>query len=444
MKPDAGAAGTSGLGPALEFSALGVTLTLLTAAMARQPAWFRDLGTFQLAYMAAFAVYALAALRLARFAALPRIGLAVFAVAAACRILLAPLPPSLSGDLYRYLWEGRVWLHGGNPYAQPPAAAELAGLRDAAVYPFVNHPGLSTIYPPLAEAGFALVAWLAPTVLAFKIWIALHDLALVAVLLGWAREARGSAAWALLYAWNPLVLVEYSGTGHNDPTAMLGLALAFLWRDRSPVASALALSWGALVKLAPLAALPFLWRRWPWRARLACLALLVPGLAWFASQTRESYSGLVVYWGRWRNNELLFDWAERALGGFGRARALTLALVSGVALFALWRHWRPERAARGVLSAAIVTSPVVHPWYAGWVLLFQPMSVSWGWLLFSLLLVLNYGTGITPGEGRAYHPPLGVRIVEYGLPALLAAALAWRRRTRGDSHPAEAEARNVP
>jgi len=441
--PFARPAPAGGFAAALEFAALGAALTLLAGGLARLPSWFHHLGDFQLLYFAACGCYALAVARLARYAALPHAGLVVFAVAAACRILLVPLAPSLSGDLYRYVWEGRVWLAGGNPYAQAPADPALAVLRDAAIHPFINHPHLSTIYPPLAEAGFALVAALSPTVLAFKLWVAAHDLALVAVLMRAAAAARGSAAWALVYAWNPLVLVEYSGTGHNDPTAMLGLALALALAERRPTLSALALAWGSLTKLAPLVALPFLWPRWSARARLVAVLLLGPGLAWFLLQTRETYSGLVVYWGHWRNNELAFHLAERLTGDFGRARALTLAVVAAVAVACLWRRLPAARATGRVLGTALVTSPVVHPWYAGWVLMFQPLAPSAPWLLLACLLPISYGWFATPAEGRSFHAPLAWRWIEYGLPLALAAGLALRRRARraGDS---ERRAGDVP
>lgn len=421
-----------GIAAGLELAALGIALTLCVAWMARLPSWYHELGAFQSLYGIAFALYAVALARLPRYAALPHVGLAVLAVAIASRALLTPLAPSLSGDLYRYVWEGRVWLAGGDPYRQAPVDPALAALRDARVYPFVNHPELATIYPPLAQAGFALVAALRPTVTAFKVWVSLHDLALVIALMAWSARVRGSQAWALAYAWNPLVLVEYAGTGHSDPTAMLGLVLALVWCDRRPVASALALAWGALTKLAPLVALPLLVPRWPWRARLVAAAVLVPGLGWFALETRASFSGLRVYWSLWRNNELVFHLLERGLGSFGAARAVTLG---GVALLVGWmmaRRRPPAAAARTALGAALVSGPVVHPWYAGWVLMFEPLGISVGWVALSALMTLNYGWLATPAEGRAFHPYLAWRWIEYGAPASLAIAVfAWRRWRSG-------------
>ena len=85
----------------------------------------------------------------------------------------------------------------------------------------------ASIYPPLSIAGFALVAKVSATVLAMKLWIVLHDVALVGLLMAW-MAARGRGAFAAIaYAWNPLVLIEYAGSGHNDPTAMVWLIAAY-------------------------------------------------------------------------------------------------------------------------------------------------------------------------------------------------------------------------
>jgi hypothetical protein len=426
---------TAAVTPALELGALGLGLALATAALARVPSWEHDLGAFQVRFAVAFLFYLVAVVRLGRWETLPHAGLAVVAVAAACRVLLLPLPPSLSGDLYRYVWEGRVWLHGGNPYLQSPGDPALAPFRDGAIWPFVNHPQLATLYPPLAEAGFAVVAALKGGVLAMKAWVTLHDLALAAVLAAWAKAERGSGAAALLYAWNPLVLVEFAGTGHNDPTAMLGLALAFFLRDRNPVASGLSLAWASLVKLAPLVALPFLWREWPSRARLACAAVLLPALAAFFLATRGGNSGLGAYWGAWRNNALVFDLLERALHSFGAARAITLGAAVVVLVAGLVRRVRPDLAARRVLGTALATSPVIHPWYAGWPLMFVTRPRSIFWIGVTALQPLDYGFLRTPPEGRNFHAPLAWRWIEYGVP--LAAALiagAVRRARRRNAH----------
>jgi hypothetical protein len=411
-------------GPALELALLGVALTLIAVLMARLPSWIQALRAFQILYLLAFAVYALALLRLPRYGALPRIGGVVLAVALAARLALLATPPSLSDDIYRYVWEGRVLLHGGNPWTQSPLDPALIALRDARIYPAVNHPALATIYPPLAEAGFALVSALSPTIVAMKAWVIAHDLALVALLIAMLRRQGRSPAWAVVYAWNPRVLVEYAGSGHNDPTAMLWLLVAIAAARRRPMVSAAALGAGVLIKLAPLLALPFLWRWWSWRARALALSLLVTGLGGFAWLTRGANSGLHVYWDTWRNNALLFELVERGIGSFRTARTLGVIVVLGVALLAIARRWSATRAARAAFKSALLVSPVAHPWYQGWFLMFEPWAPSAPWILLSATAVLSYGVFATPAAGLNFHLPLSGRLMEYGAPALLALGLA--------------------
>ncbi len=413
----------------LQLLALGTGLVLALVLMARLGSWRHSLGTFQSLYAIAFVFFALAVAR-ARTLTVPRAGLLVFAVAVAARMALLPVTPTLSDDLYRYVWEGRIAAHGHDPYRVSPRDTSLTGLRDRAIYPRINHPELATIYPPLSIAGFALVARLSPTVWAMKCWVLLHDLALVLLLLAWAR-ARGSGSLAVIaYAWNPLVLVEYAGSGHNDPTALLWLVAALAWAERRPTLSALALAAGALTKLVPLLALPSLMWRWSWRARVVALVTLTLGLAWFWGETRGADSGLTAYWRSWANNELGFLYLERMVRDPLVARGVVAgALALGVAVLA-WRGWEPARATRVASRAGFLMSPVAHPWYLGWVLVLEPLGPSAPWLLLSATAVLSYGVLAPPPEAGGFHVSVAWRWLEYGAPLLLAGVLAFGRRRR--------------
>ena len=116
-----------------------------------------------------------------------------------CRALLVPIVPALSDDVYRYLWDGKVLLAGINPYRYPPIAPELQSLRDG-LWPLINHPNLPTIYPPLSMLFFAAAAWIAPTVLTWKIVATSMDL-LAGYVLMRALGARGNRAhgWRCTY-----------------------------------------------------------------------------------------------------------------------------------------------------------------------------------------------------------------------------------------------------
>ena len=416
---------------AAEPGALALVLVVIAAALGRMGDWRAELGRFQALALAAFAAYALAVARRAGWKALPGATTFVVLVAIALRVAVFPVPPTLSDDVYRYVWEGRVLAAGANPYAHAPADPALARFRDADVFPRVNHPELAAVYPPLAEAGFALVARVSATPVAMKLWVLLHDVALCALLAWWCR-ARGGSAWdGLVYAWNPLVVVEYAGSAHHDPTGILWLVLALaLAERRRGAASAASLAAAVLVKLVSLPALAFLWREWPARVRVAAALLLATGLAAYVGLSRGPQSGLAAFAGRWRHNDALFGLMAAALSERA-ARVVVVGMLVILVAF-LWRRGTPALAAtRLCLRTGLLLGPVLHPWYLGWVLALEPLGPSPAWLALSCTVLLGYGSFAPPAEGGAYHPGAWVRLVEFGLPAVLAWATLRRRDRRG-------------
>src|SRR5262245_7335817 len=423
---------------ALEPVAAAVLLVALLAALGAMPDWRAELGRFQAGYLLAFAVYALALARRARWHALPHAATFVVVVALALRVAVLPVAPTLSDDVYRYLWEGRALAAGENPWRHAPADPALGHLREREIHPHLNHPELRAIYPPLAEAGFALVAAIRPTPLALKLWVLLHDLALCALLARWCARRRSGSAWdAALYAWNPLVVTEYAGSAHHDPTGILWMVGALAWAERRHAASALAAAAAVLVKLGPLVSLPFLWRAWPARARTLALVTLTAGLGAYAWLALGEGSGLAAFTTRWRHNDALFGPLARALGEQGARAAVAVGLVA-LAILGLRRHWDAVSATQRLLGAGLLLGPVVHPWYLGWVLALTPLSPSPPWILLSCLVTFAYGPLASPAEGGAYHPGAAWRAFEYGAPALLAGVLAWRGRREGRARVREA------
>ncbi len=82
----------------------------------------------------------------------------ILAVAIAARgAVVVTHEPSLSDDIYRYLFDGRNTAAGRNPYLQTPQeSADERG--SSALGPLVNNPELHTIYLPTSQWVFAAVA----------------------------------------------------------------------------------------------------------------------------------------------------------------------------------------------------------------------------------------------------------------------------------------------
>src|SRR6059036_3111740 len=186
----------------------------------------------------------------------------VLAFALLFRLSLLGSPVVLSSDVYRYLWDGRVQWAGISPYRYPPTADELAPLRDEAVYPNINRPTKVTVYPPGAQAVFALMARVAPnSIVAWRVFLIGCEVAATALLLVLLRRAGVTRAAAIVYAWSPLVVFEGVQAGHVDLVVIPLMLAALAWRGGgSSMRAGIALGGAVLMKLYPLVLLPAWWR----------------------------------------------------------------------------------------------------------------------------------------------------------------------------------------
>ncbi|MGH7357795.1 MAG: glycosyltransferase 87 family protein [Candidatus Rokuibacteriota bacterium] len=169
------------------------------------------------------------------------------------RLLMLPTPIFLSSDLDRYFWDGRVQLAGVNPYRYPPAAPQLAALRDDEFHPSINRPTSRTVYPPGAQWIFAAAAAAGiRTVLAWRILLLAAEAVTVALLLALLRRHRLAEPAIIAYAWSPLVGFEGVQAGHLDFLMVPLVLLALLWRgEGATIRSGLALGLAVLIKLYP-------------------------------------------------------------------------------------------------------------------------------------------------------------------------------------------------
>ena len=197
--------------------------------------------------------------------------------AALFRISILFSPPYLSDDVYRYVWDGRVQSAGINPYRYIPADESLAKLRDDKIYPNINRREYArTIYPPVAEGVFLLitrisesVTWMKAAMVGFEA-IAVWALIQLLVSFGFARQR------VLIYAWHPLVVWEFAGSGHLDAMVIAFIALALLaHRKRRETLTGVLLACATCVKLFPAALFPAFYKRWSWKMPLTFVATIV-------------------------------------------------------------------------------------------------------------------------------------------------------------------------
>jgi hypothetical protein len=350
----------------------------------------------------ALAAAALAASGAARMA-LP----SVVAVGVALRLALLPTVPTLSGDVYRYIWDGRVVAAGFDPYTHVPADPALASLRDPAQYGLIDKRDYAvTIYPPVAEALFALVTRVSSSLLAMKAaMVLLEGAAVLAVARLLARLGR-SRAWLGAYLLHPAPLWEIAGNGHVDAATMAFVFGAFAWLGgaRRPSGSAVAVTLGALVKPTAALALPALWR--PWQMRLPLLVAAMAALCYLPFAVSAG-TGVVGFLPGYAHEQGLDSgrgvFALALLGAAGLYRpwmAGTYALAAALLLVAasVWTRRRGETGLRAGLGGTALLVVVflllltpVFPWYFLLALPFTALLGLWSPFALSTGGFLLYG-----------------------------------------------------
>jgi alpha-1,6-mannosyltransferase len=367
----------------------------------------------------------------------------ILAVAGLLRLPVLCAPPYLSTDIYRYIWDGRVEGAGINPYRYVPVDPHLEQLRDRQIFPRINRSTYApTIYPPVAEAIFFVVTRLSQSLIAMKAAMVAFEAITIAVLLRLLIDAGLPPGRILVYAWHPLPIWEFAGSGHIDG-ALIALVVLALWlrrRSRGWLAG-IALAGATLAKLYPAVLVPALFRGREWRVPIAFAAAVILGYLPFIGAGLGVLGFLPGYAkeeGFTANGAGFFLWnLLRAYPPFTElptivylAGAATIFAALSAAVAFAGKPRNDELACAAMLAGAFTFLLSPHyPWYFGWLIIFGCFA-PWLSLLWvtnaSLLLYLVQVDSPLTREG--YRMP--IESVIYGPFAILALFDVWRRRRR--------------
>lgn len=406
----------------LVLTGAGTALSAACWGLARVPNLVLAPRTFLALFTLAFLAYGCGAL--AAFHLRSRLAIAVIlTIGVVTRLLLLPVAPSLSTDAYRYVWDARVSSAGVDPYAYPPAAPEIAGLRDSSIYPKLNHPTWHTVYPPLAQAFFRVVYRIAPdSVAAMKLALGIAELLALAALVLLLRTLDLPVGRLAIYAWNPLLLVEIWGSGHLDALVLATVTVAALAsaRRRDGLAAIL-LGIGTLMKIYPAVLLLLLpARRRPWVAVLFA-SVVVAGTIATGGLDRWPVAPI----GRYVRDEYFNPGLVRLLVNEPQ---FALAATAGWVVAVAWRSGAGHLAPRAVplVAGFIVLAPNVFPWYVVWLVPFLAVTPSVPLIAFTGTVAFAYTFFLSEPWGI----PWWARLVE-GAPLGIAVALKLRAASAG-------------
>ncbi|HEV8184660.1 MAG TPA: hypothetical protein VGP40_01805 [Chthoniobacterales bacterium] len=367
--------------------------------------------------------------------------LLLWTVAILLRIAALPLEPG--DDFWRYQWEGKIQLAGFNPYVLAPADAQLEKLRaDFPAWGKINHREFAAIYPPGTELLFHALSRITDSPLLYKLLFAAADLGTIAVLVrligGPGRYA--GAAW---YAWNPLVVYSFAGAAHFDSLMILptvaGILLLTRYESTSDSRQKWLLATGAAalfglavsIKLIPLLLLPLCMFALRSRAPVLLVSLGLPAAlsvfyGWPHVPIWDSLRGFAYVT---RVNDLFWWIVEETVWPNPRQKNYhyNVVIVTVVLLLSVlfWRNWK--RGLLWVLGAALILTPVLHPWYCTWILPFAAWRRVPAWQVLSVSLFAYYLFWNERLFTLPWHTELWMRAIII-LPPVLALLLLARRR----------------
>jgi alpha-1,6-mannosyltransferase len=337
----------------------------------------------------------------------------VLFVAILARILMLPMPPSLSDDGYRYVWDGMLQWQGINPFDYRPSDPALEALANHPVFVHLNSADYFSVYPPLSQLSFMIGGWLPAeswlwSFLLMKFVVVGAEIGALFLL---ARIV--SSRNLVLYAWNPLVIIETAGQAHTE-TLLVALLIISLWAygaDR-PRLSAVALSLSIWVKLYPIFLVPFLLRRVGWRfvwipvvtSVLVIAPYFSPGAI---SNATESLRLYVEHFEFYSGTYLSLKWVLYKVGfarGFERVLGATLAAtyilyLGGLYVLDARRNWKLSHVLFLAIAGYLAAATTIHPWYfvgiLGLIVFKSRPTWSWFWLAsISTGTYLLYSNGV--------------------------------------------------
>jgi hypothetical protein len=362
------------------------------------------------------------------------------------RLVVLFSAPSLSDDVYRYLWEGYLQTQGVNPYRFAPQAAQLVPLRND-LWAKVNNKDAAAIYPPLIQIIQAGVFVLFPSAWAFKLLFLGVEGLLVWFLLRLLILRSMNQCHILFYAWNPLVVIETAGSGHHDvcvAALLLGSVLCCLTGQERK--SALLLASSVLSKLYPLITLPFFIKRIRLKNLGWFFAAIVLAYLPYLSAGNQLFSALSYYREKWRFNGFLFLTLSELLADEKLTERMLLLSTGLIVAWCVVRTSDLLEQLYWTTGAVLLCAPTLFPWYLVWMVPLLCFFPNPAWLLLTSLIGLSYYVLINWWTvGIWQQDMLFLELQYYPFYAMLVLNFVWKqirtsraRRKRAALHGLEA------
>ncbi|MBF8965523.1 hypothetical protein I0P70_19895 [Pontibacter sp. FD36] len=368
------------------------------------------------------------------------------------RLIFLLATPALSDDYFRFVWDGRLLTAGQNPYLYlprffvTPEGPQVPGISQE-FFRSLNSPDYYSVYPPVSQAVFWLGVKLYPnsvlgSIVVMRVLILLFEAGNILLFWRLLRKMKLPDKQVLLYALNPLVILELTGNLHFEALMIFFLLLAlylllylrFAW-------SAIAFGLAVGTKLLPLMFLPFLFRKlgvgkfilYGAITLLTVVALVAPVLN--GEVLYNIFSSVDLYFRKFEFNAgiyYLMRWIGFRFTGYNLIFVLgpLLSLLTLTGILALATVKRPEniRQLIGCMAAALtlylLLTTTVHPWYLTTLLALTSLSYFRFAVIWSGFVILTYAAYRT----STYQEDLRLVALEYSIVCVWLMIELYRQR----------------
>jgi alpha-1,6-mannosyltransferase len=336
------------------------------------------------------------------------------------RFVLIFVLPSLSDDFYRFIWDGRLLNHGINPFLELPSYYinnDLYGdFLTLDIYHQLNSQNYFTVYPPVLQGVFWLATYCFPnsvlgSVIIMKLVLFLLEAGSIYCIIQLLRHFKQPENAVLLYALNPVVMLEIVGNLHFEGIMIffLLLFLLFFVKNKKHL-SAVSIGIAIVAKLLPLMFLPFLIKRLKWKSIVYFLIVGLTIILLFAPLLNQAFltnisESVGLYFQHFEYNGSVYyilRWLGFQLQGFNMIGFISPILALSVFSLVIYTTFFKDKMTSKelpfymlfALTAFYLLSTTVHPWYITTMIALSTLTrfrypVIWSGLIF--LTYINYG-----------------------------------------------------
>ncbi|MBL4667827.1 MAG: mannosyltransferase [Flavobacteriales bacterium] len=334
------------------------------------------------------------------------------------RLIFIVAIPCLSDDYFRFIWDGKLFVNGFNPYLFIPSEiintdiSKTAGLTQE-LFNGLNSPDYYTVYPPINQLIFSLGGFFSKFgmlggIIAIRVPIIIAEFFLIKYIRKLLENLHLPHHYVLLYALNPLVIVELSGNLHFEGMMLLCIVIGVYWLMHNKWGGAA--FWWAMaisIKLIPILFLPVLIKRLGlaksiWFYIITALALAFTFLPFLDLQLIEHItSSINLYFQTFEFNASIY-YVIRWLGfkslGYniiqqvGPILSITTFVLVMMIYFYKNNSW--EDVFKKMLfsyTIYLLLATTIHPWYVINLVLLSVFVQNYRYaIIWSVLVVLSY------------------------------------------------------